>query len=142
MSPEALKRSRHYLKQLGEAQAERIEHLEQELAEVRAELARQQAANLSLLGLLGKAAAAREWTPLTAPGQIAEGDRVRFELSGKPIEARAALVLEPGTDQEEVIYNRKRNHYFVTSMAVDGSSSHKGVMFQRQTTTQQENSHE
>lgn len=79
MSPEALKRSRHYLKQLGEAQAERIEHLEQELAEVRAELARQQAANLSLLGMIGKKNAA----PTTAALYTCIGKGGAYELLGE-----------------------------------------------------------
>src|SRR5690606_11764066 len=37
-------------------------------------------------------------------------------------------VLQAGTEDEEVVYNRSKNHYFITSMVVDGSSSHKNVM--------------
>jgi len=48
-------------------------------------------------------------------------------VGGKPICAPAQEVLFPGTDREEVVYNRQQNHYFITTMAVDGTSSHKGV---------------
>ncbi|MFP1683388.1 hypothetical protein ACLD0W_12820 [Alloalcanivorax sp. C16-1] len=33
-----------------------------------------------------------------------------------------------GAAREEIIYNSRQNHYFITAMAVDGSSSHKGVL--------------
>ena len=38
------------------------------------------------------------------------------------------LVIAPGDPKEEIIYNRGKNLYFITSMAVDGTSSHKNVM--------------
>ncbi|MNP77041.1 hypothetical protein D3C76_1743880 [compost metagenome] len=47
--------------------------------------------------------------------------------------ARARQIIASGTDKEEVVYNRKKNHYFLTSMAVDGTSSHKNVMVARVT---------
>lgn len=68
------------------------------------------------------------WQPLAAPGQIQVGDWVSATVAGSFICARAQLVIEPGTAREEIVYNRKKNHYFVTSMAVDGTSSHKGVL--------------
>lgn len=69
------------------------------------------------------------WQPLTGPGQIREGYKVRFILAGKTITATAKLILHSGTDREEIIYNRAKNHYFITSMAVDGTSQHKSVEF-------------
>ncbi|WP_143493513.1 MULTISPECIES: hypothetical protein [unclassified Pseudomonas] len=68
------------------------------------------------------------WQPLTGPGQIQQGTWLSFTVGGKFFCARAKLVIDPGTDNEEVVYNRKKNHYFVTSMAVDGTSNHKGVL--------------
>lgn len=73
------------------------------------------------------------WHPLTAPGQIQEGDRLSFRVGSSFICARARQIIASGTDKEEVVYNRKKNHYFLTSMAVDGTSSHKNVMVARVT---------
>lgn len=64
---------------------------------------------------------------LVRPGQIQPGDHVSFTVGGTLICAPVALVLFPGTCREEIVYNRKKNHYFITSMALDGSSSHKSV---------------
>jgi hypothetical protein len=72
-------------------------------------------------------AEASGWTSLAEPGQIQPGDFLSFTVGGKPICAPAQQVLFPGTDREEVVYNRQQNHYFITTMAVDGTSSHKGV---------------
>src|SRR5690606_31007938 len=51
-----------------------------------------------------------------------------FTLSGEFFCVQAKKVLQAGTEDEEVVYNRSKNHYFITSMVVDGSSSHKNVM--------------
>ncbi|MGR6498025.1 hypothetical protein [Pseudomonas fulva] len=67
------------------------------------------------------------WQPLATPGQVQDGDWLSFTVAGRFICAQARLVINPGTDKEEIVYNRQKNHYFVTSMAVDGSSTHKGV---------------
>lgn len=69
------------------------------------------------------------WSALTAPGQVAVGDFVSFTLSGKPVCATVGQVLHAGTDREEIVYNRKKNFYFITSMAINGTSSHKAVSF-------------
>ncbi|WP_176717433.1 hypothetical protein, partial [Pseudomonas defluvii] len=60
------------------------------------------------------------WQPLMAAGQIQLGDWLSFTVAGKFICAQAREILNPGTSAEEVIYNRRQNHYFVTSMAIDG----------------------
>lgn len=70
-----------------------------------------------------------EWQPLRAAGQIHAGDRLRFNVGDRKIEASAKLILHQGTDLEEVVYDRKNNFYFITSMALEGTSSHKGVEF-------------
>jgi hypothetical protein len=72
------------------------------------------------------------WVRLTAPGQIRSGDDLKIKWRDTVIEARAAEVLRPGSDKEEVVYNRKKNHYFIVSMVLDGTESHKEVMFKPQ----------
>lgn len=71
------------------------------------------------------------WEPLSAPGQIKPGDWLHFTVGGKFICTKAKEILEAGTHREEVVYNRSRNHYFITGMAVDGTSSHKAVMIDK-----------
>lgn len=68
------------------------------------------------------------WRPLHSVGQLQEGDKIRFVLDGKEQTRRVKEVINPGTDKEEVIYNKRRNFYFITRMALDGSSRVKGVM--------------
>lgn len=65
---------------------------------------------------------------LTAPGQIQVGDWLSFTVAGRFICAQARLVIDPGAANEEIVYNRQKNHYFCTDMAVDGTSNHKGVL--------------
>ncbi|WP_311061463.1 hypothetical protein [Pseudomonas aeruginosa] len=72
-----------------------------------------------------------KWQPLTGPGQVKKGDLLQFTLSGKEIEAPAQLIINEGTGKEEIVYNRGKNHYFITSMAVDGTSLHRSVMVKR-----------
>ena len=67
------------------------------------------------------------WVPLSRAGQVAVGDYISFTFSGRPVCARVSEVIAPGTDLEEVVYNRSRNHYFITSMALDGTGNHKSV---------------
>ncbi|QZI68713.1 hypothetical protein K5F93_20230 [Pseudomonas protegens] len=68
------------------------------------------------------------WIPLTAPGQVQPGDWLSFSVAGEVSYAIAREILNHGTDAEEVIYNRKKNYYFITSMVVAGTSSHKDVL--------------
>jgi hypothetical protein len=74
-----------------------------------------------------------DWEPLTSPGQVQLGDWLSFRVSGSHICARASLIIDPGTDREEIVYNVKKNHYFITSMAIDGTSTHKGVLVSKST---------
>lgn len=91
-----------------------VEQLEEELESLRA-----------------RVVVVQDWQPLTAVGQVEIGDLLRFTIGGKEIEVSALLVIAPGDPKEEIIYNRGKNHYFITSMAVDGTSSHKNVMVKR-----------
>lgn len=73
----------------------------------------------------------QKWQPLTAAGQVSEGDKLSFTIGGKRYNQTVKCVLDAGTDREEVIYNMRKNFYFITSMAIDGSSSHKNVQVKR-----------
>lgn len=70
----------------------------------------------------------RDWEPLTSSGQVQLGDWMSFRVAGSHICAKATLIIDPGTEHEEIVYNVKKNHYFITSMAIDGTSTHKGVL--------------
>lgn len=72
------------------------------------------------------------WQPLESAGQIQQGDWLSFTVAGSFFCAQAKLIIDQGTEKEEIVYNRQKNHYFVTSMAVDGTSTHKGVLVARQ----------
>ena len=66
-------------------------------------------------------------TPLTGPGQIRQGDRLRLIYKGRSMEYVAERVRFPGTELEEVIVDTRANKYFIVSMALDGSSWAKQV---------------
>ncbi|WP_426237504.1 hypothetical protein [Pseudomonas sp. TWP3-2] len=76
----------------------------------------------------GVQASAGGWRALSGPGQVQPGDHLSFTVGGKPLCVKAREVLFAGTDREEVVYNRRRNHYFITAMALAGNSSHKDVL--------------
>ncbi|MEJ7807052.1 MAG: hypothetical protein WKG03_14155 [Telluria sp.] len=69
------------------------------------------------------------WNPVTAAGQVRVGDKVRFKIGDNAYNQGAKLILHAGTDKEEVIYDKGRNFYFITSMVLSGGSNHKGVEF-------------
>lgn len=64
---------------------------------------------------------------LTDYGQVDEGDFLVIDFCGARMVVKANLILQKGTENEEVIYNRKKNFYFITSMVLDGTSNHKNV---------------
>lgn len=68
------------------------------------------------------------WTALAAPGQVQPGDYLSFTVGRTPLCVKAKEILFPGTDREGIIYRRRRNQYFITVMAINGTSTHKGVM--------------
>lgn len=74
-----------------------------------------------------KEAAIPEQWRVTGYGQIKKGDVISMVMAGRRICTSAKEVLNAGTVKEEVIYNRKKNHYFITSMVLDGTSNHKDV---------------
>lgn len=68
------------------------------------------------------------WRPLVEQGQIKPGDHLSFTVGGRPLCVEAKQVFFAGTEREEVVYNCRQNHYFITAMALDGTSSHKDVL--------------
>lgn len=68
---------------------------------------------------------------LTKTGQIKPGDIIHCEFKGEPCRYIAEEVLHAGTDQEEVIVDLESNKYFITQMAIDGSSWAKKVCVNR-----------
>lgn len=68
-----------------------------------------------------------KFEPLTKAGQICEGDMLIFAFDSEPKRFIAKEILCPGSECEEVIVNRKKNQYFITSMAIDGTSWAKDV---------------
>ncbi len=57
--------------------------------------------------------------PLTGPGQIKLGDAFVFIAGGIEYIERAVIVLNPGTDREEIIWNKRENKYFITLNVLD-----------------------
>ncbi len=83
------------------------------------------AARLAVQG--GQQAVSPEWHSVTRAGQVKVGDKLRFKIGDKEYSQKAKLILRPGTDKEEVIYDKGRNFYFITSMVISGGSNHKQV---------------
>lgn len=69
-----------------------------------------------------------QWEPVTGPGQVKKGDKLRFTIGDKSYKETARLILHPGTDKEEVIYNKYQNFYFITA-GIGSFSNHKNVEF-------------
>jgi hypothetical protein len=56
-------------------------------------------------------------------GQLEEGDLIIIEFkNGKVLSKKVNEVINKNTEKEEVIYNIKKNYYFITSMLLDGTS--------------------
>lgn len=72
---------------------------------------------------------APKWRKVTGPGQVEVGARLRFNIGDKQFSERAKLILNAGTDKEEVIYDKGRNFYFITSCVMSGFSNHKNVEY-------------
>lgn len=68
-----------------------------------------------------------EWQPLMKVGQINVGDVIKFKIGSQQYFERAKEILNPGAIKEEVIYNKKQNFYFITSMVLGMESNHKVV---------------
>ena len=74
---------------------------------------------------------AEGWQPITTPGQVSVGDKLRFTIGDEEYRETVKDLIEPGTDKEEIIYNIRRNYYLITSMAIANMGSQKNVRFLR-----------
>lgn len=72
---------------------------------------------------------ASEWAPITAPGQVKVGTKLRFTIGDERFSETAKQILHPGTGEEEIIYNKRKNYYLITSMASQNKGSQKKVEF-------------
>lgn len=70
-----------------------------------------------------------QWKPITGPGQVHHGDRLRFTVGDDQHQYRAKSILHWGSDREEVIYDKGKNFYFITAMVANGTSNHKNVEY-------------
>lgn len=66
---------------------------------------------------------------LTKAGQIKKGAEIVLSNNGGGEVHTVDEVLNAGTDKEEILLNTKDNLYFITSMAIDGTSWAKQVKF-------------
>ena len=64
---------------------------------------------------------------ITRPGQIRAGDTIVCDYKAKKRSYLAMEVLNAGTKYEEIIIDQKNNKYFITSMAINGTSWAKNV---------------
>lgn len=69
------------------------------------------------------------WQPITAPGQVKAGTKLRFTIGDDKYSETAKLILHPGTDKEEIIYNKRQNYYLITSMSIANKGSQRNVEF-------------
>jgi hypothetical protein len=69
------------------------------------------------------------WQRITKPGQVNVGTKLRFTIGDDRYSATARLILDAGTDREEIIYNKRQNYYLITSMAIENKGSQKNVEF-------------
>lgn len=73
---------------------------------------------------------ASDLTRLLSAGQLEPGDIIQTTFKGETKRYDVEDVLNPGTDREEIILDIHDNLYFITSMAIDGTSWAKDVMIE------------
>jgi len=66
---------------------------------------------------------------LTEAGQIQKGATIVLAYKGDGQAHTAVDILNSGTDREEILLDLDVNLYFITSMAINGSSWAKKVKF-------------
>lgn len=72
---------------------------------------------------------APQWKPITAPGQVKVGDKLRFNIGSEKFSETVKLIIHKGMPDEEIIYNKTRNFYLITSMCIKGTGQSKNVEF-------------
>jgi len=59
---------------------------------------------------------------VTKINQIQQGDKLLIDTCYGTFKAIAKKVIFKGTDREEILIHKGKNHYFILSMLFDGSS--------------------
>lgn len=70
--------------------------------------------------------------PLTRAGQIKVGDILIIDDGEEVKSYTAKIVINAGTEKEEIVLRKKRNVYFITSMYLSGQSWVKDACIVRQ----------
>lgn len=70
-----------------------------------------------------------KWQRITKPGQVKVGDKLRFTIGDSKYSETAKRILNAGKCDEEIIYNKRRNYYLITSMAIANKGSSKNCEF-------------
>ena len=70
---------------------------------------------------------------LTEAGQIRDGAIVALTKNNVSKAYVVVKVIFPGEGNEEILLRKKKNIYFITSMAIDGSSWAKDVKYHNPT---------
>lgn len=70
-----------------------------------------------------------DWKPISAPGQVNVGAKLRFTIGDEKFSETAKQILNAGVETEEIIYNKRKNYYLITSMAIQNKGSQKNVEF-------------
>lgn len=82
-----------------------------------------------ILAVQGEDSARLEWKRITAPGQVKVGDKLRFTIGDVLFNERVKQIINPGYPDEELIYNKRRNFYVITSNAITNFGSSKNVEY-------------
>lgn len=69
------------------------------------------------------------WKKLTGVGQIKKGNKIILAHNGGAEVHHAKEILMEGQPTEEILLNKKKNIYFIVSMAVSGTSWAKDVKY-------------
>lgn len=77
----------------------------------------------------GEDSARLEWKRITGPGQVKVGDKLRFTIGDVLFNQRVKQIINPGYPDEELIYNKRRNFYVITSNAITNFGSSKNVEY-------------
>ena len=66
--------------------------------------------------------------PITKEGQLEKGDLILLEMKcARVMTKKVSDVLNSGTAIEEIIYSKKKNHYYLTHNLLSGYSHIKNV---------------
>lgn len=64
--------------------------------------------------------AVQEWQDMTGYGQVKVGDFISFFIGDHHFGEKVKIVLNAGTDREELIYNKKKNYYVICKNVLTG----------------------